>query len=182
MTNSPRRPTIIASMVSGCWLDPRAVSGRSVPQRDGACYDAAVCAREASDHLDMLRSEAAISTQLLPVHLLEGLTADLQALGQFPHAHSLRPLHPNVLPLLRGQAGPPARETALGSCLNLALDRAVPDRVPPPIAEGEHHRELELTGGHGRVEAFLQGTKLYSRPVQALDHLQPAGKPCKWRR
>ena len=37
-------------------------------------------------------------------------TADLQALGQFPLAHSLRPLCPDVLPLPLGQARPPARE------------------------------------------------------------------------
>ena len=39
-------------------------------------------------------------TQPLPVHLLDGPTADLQELGQFPLAHSLRPLHPDVIPLL----------------------------------------------------------------------------------
>ena len=87
----------------------------------------------------MLRAEVAISTQPLPVHLLNGPTADLQELGQFPLAHSLRPLHPNVLPLLLGQAGPPAGETALGPCLRLARHRALPDRIPPPFAEGEHH-------------------------------------------
>ena len=42
-----------------------------------------------------LRSEAAISsqpsTQPLPIYLLDGPTADLQELGQFPLAHSLRP-------------------------------------------------------------------------------------------
>ena len=38
----------------------------------------------------MLPAEAAISSQLLPVHLLDGPTADLQELGQFPLAHSLR--------------------------------------------------------------------------------------------
>ena len=56
----------------------------------------------------MLPAEAAISTQPLPVHLLDGPAADLQALGQFPLAHSLRPLHPDVLPLPLGQFGPPA--------------------------------------------------------------------------
>ena len=61
----------------------------------------------------MLRAEAALPTQPLPVHLLDRPTADLQELGQFPLAHSLRPLHPDVLPLLRGQARPPAGETRL---------------------------------------------------------------------
>ena len=46
--------------------------------------------------------------------LLDGPTADLQELGQFPLAHSLRPFYPNILPLLLGQAGPSAGETALG--------------------------------------------------------------------
>ena len=31
-----------------------------MPQRDGACYDEAVRAWEASDHLDMLRAETAM--------------------------------------------------------------------------------------------------------------------------
>ena len=52
----------------------------------------------------MLRAEAAISTQPLPVHLLDGPTADLQELGQFPLAHPLRPFHPDVLPLPLAQA------------------------------------------------------------------------------
>ena len=90
----------------------------------------------------------------LSVHLLDGPTADLQTLGQFPLAHSLRPLHPDVLPLLLAQAGPPARETPFGPRLRLPRDRALPDRVPPALAEGEHHRELEPTVGHGRVEVL----------------------------
>ena len=68
----------------------------------------------------MLRAEAAISTHLLPVHLLDDSTADLQALGQFPLAHSLLPFHPDVLPLLLGQARPPAGVAALGPRLSLA--------------------------------------------------------------
>ena len=55
-----------------------------------------------------IRVEDAISTRPLPVGLLDGPAADLQALGQFPLAQSLRPLHPDVLPLPVGQAGPPA--------------------------------------------------------------------------
>ena len=182
MTNSPRWPAVTARMVSGCWLNPRTTSGRFVPQRDGACYDEAVRAWEASCRLAVLRTEAANSIQPLLVHLLDGPTADLQSLGEFPLAHSLRPLHPDVLPLLLGQARPSARETPLGPRLRLASDRAFPDRVPPPLAEGEHHLELELAGGRGRVEVFRQGPEFHSRPVQALDHLQPVGKPCKWRR
>ena len=50
----------------------------------------------------------------LPVHLLDGPATDLQALGQFPLDHSLRLLHPDVLPLTLGQAGPPAWATPLG--------------------------------------------------------------------
>ena len=124
-----------------------------------------------------IRAVAAISIQPLPVHLLDGPAADLQSLGQFPLAHSLRPLHPDVLPLLLGQARPPAWETALGPRLRLAGDRPLPDRVPPPLAEGEHHRELELAGGRGRVEVFRQGPELHSSMVQALDHLQAVGQP-----
>ena len=64
----------------------------------------------ASDRLAMLGTEAASPIHLLPIHLVDGPAADLQELGQFPLAHSLRPLCPNVLPLLLGQARPPARE------------------------------------------------------------------------
>ena len=46
--------------------------------------------------------------------------ADLQALGQFSLAHSLRPFHLDVLPLSLGQARLPARETPLGPRLRLA--------------------------------------------------------------
>ena len=98
----------------------------------------------------MPRAEATISIQALSVHLLDGPAADLQALGQFPLAHPPRPLLPDVIPLLLGQAGPSARETALGPRLGLSRDRAIPDRVPPPLAEGQHHLELELAGGRGR--------------------------------
>ena len=117
------------------------------------------------------------STHTLPVHLLDGPAADLQELGQFPLAHSLRPLHPDALPLLLGQGRPSARETALGPRLRLARDRPLPDGVPPPLAEGEHHLELELAGGRGRVEVFRQGPELHSRQVQALDHLETIGQP-----
>ena len=130
----------------------------------------------------MLCAEAVIPTQLLPVHLLDGPTADLQLLGQFPLAHPFRPLHPDVLPLLLGEAGPSAGEPALGPRLRLARHRALPDRVPPPLAEGEHHREVALAGGRGRVEVFRQGPELPSYTVQALDHLRPVGQPRKRRR
>ena len=73
-------------------------------------------------------------------------------------------------------------QTALGPRVRLSCHRPLPDRVPPPVAEGEHHRELELAGGRRSVEVFRQGTGLHSRPVQALDHLRPAGQPCKRRR
>ena len=106
------------------------------------------------------RAEAAISTPPLPVHLLDGPTADFQALGQFPLAHSHRPLHPDVPPLPLGKARPTARETALYPRLRLPRDRALPDRVGPPLAEGQHHRELGLTGGHGRVGVF---PRLYAK-------------------
>ena len=126
--------------------------------------------------------KGAFSTQPLPVDLLDGPTADLQALGQFPLAHSLRPLRPNVLPLLLGQAGPPAGETPLGPCLRQPRERALLDRVPLPLAEGEHHRELEFGGRRGRVEVFRQGPELPSYTVQVLNHLQPVGHPYKRRR
>ena len=61
---------------------------------------------------------------------------------------------PDVLPLLPGQDRSPAGETALGPRLRLTRDRALPDRVPPPFAEGEHHLELELPVGGGRVEVL----------------------------
>ena len=78
----------------------RAIAGRVLETRLGQVL------------ADGLRSEPAISSdpfvQLLLVHLLDGPAADLQALGQLPLAHSLRPLHPDVLPLLPGQARPTA--------------------------------------------------------------------------
>ena len=103
----------------------------------------------------MLQAEAAISIQPLPVHLLDGPTADLQELGQFPLAHSLRPLHLDVLPLLLGQAGPPAGETPLGPRLRLAGDRLVPDclmRAPSVERGGGKNGWADgLTGGAVRT-------------------------------
>ena len=87
-------------MILGCWLNPSLASVRSVTQRVGASYEEAVRTREASDHPAMLRAGAAIFTEALSVHLLDGPAADLQALGQFPLAHSPRLLLPDVLPLL----------------------------------------------------------------------------------
>ncbi len=63
----------------------------------------------------------------------------------------------------------------------MACDRAIPDRVPPPLAEGEHRRELKLTRGRRSVEVFRQGTELHSRTVQALEHQQPVGEPASGR-
>ena len=91
-------------------------------QRDGLCCDEAVHTREASDRLDMLRAEAAISIQPLLIQLLDGPTADLQVLGQFQLAHSPRPFHLDVLLLLLAQAGPSSGETTLGPRLRLARD------------------------------------------------------------
>ena len=70
--------------------------------------------------------EAVISTQPLPVHLLDCTATDVQALGQSPLDHSLRALHPNVLPFPFGQAPVSAREPALGPRFGLPRDRAVP--------------------------------------------------------
>ena len=117
-----------------------------------------------------------MSSQLLPFDLLDGPTADLQAFGQFPLTHSSRPLLPDVLPLVLGQDRSPSGEPALGPRLGLAGDRALPDGVPPPLAEGELHLELQLPVGRGRVEVLRQGPELHSRVVQALDHLQPVGQ------
>ena len=90
----------------------------------------------------MLGAEAAIPTRPLPVRLLDGPATDLQSPGQSPLAHPIRPLHHDALSLPLSQAGPSARETAFGSRLRLARDWALPDRVTPPLAEGEHLREL----------------------------------------
>ena len=118
------------------WVQHRAV--------ELLCRGAALAGTGEYCQAAMLRAEAPISSQSLSVHLLDGPAADLQALGQFSLAHSSRPLLPDVLALLLGQERPPAGETALGPRLGLASDRALPDRVPPPLAEGEHHLELEL--------------------------------------
>ena len=160
---------------------PSLIRWRSNPP-EGLCRGAALAGNWSSCQPAMLRAQDAISTQPLSFHLFDSPTADLQALGQFPLAHSLRPFHLDVLSLSLGQARLPARETPLGPHLRLARDRALPDRVSPPFAEGEHHRELELAVGRGRVKFFRQGPELLFHPVQTLDHLQPAGKPCKRRR
>ena len=104
---------------------------------------------------------------------MDGPQAELQELGEFPLARPLRPFHPDVLPLLFAQAWPSASETAL----RLARQRALPDRARPPLAESNHHRELELAGGRGRVEVLRQGPELHSGVVQAVNHLQYAGQP-----
>ncbi len=65
---------------------------------------------------------------------------------------------------------------------SLASDGAISDRVSPPLAEGEYHRELELASGRGRFEVFRVEPELNSQIGQALNHLQPAGQPCKQRR
>ena len=70
-----------------------------------------------------------MSTQPLPVHLLDGPAAGLQALGRFPLAHYLRPLHLNVLPLLLGQAVSMARETAPRSAPSPGSGLSVPCRT-----------------------------------------------------
>ena len=151
----------IGSQVSECCFhncDPVAADdefGSCRRPREGPCHrgTAHVTTRRSvpGKHQTCSVPRLQCSTQPLPVHLLDGPTADLQELGQFPLAHPLRPLHLDVLPLLLAQAGPPAGETPLGPRLRLAGDRAVPDRVTPPLAEGEHHRELELAGGRRAV-------------------------------
>ena len=98
--------------------------------------------------------KTAIPIRLLPIHVLDGPAADLEALGQLPLAHSLRPLSPDVLSLLLAQAGPSAGEPPLGPCLGLACDRALPDGIPPPLAEGQHHLELEFPVGGRSVEVL----------------------------
>ena len=154
-------PTFLRSFRWGHDCFRRLYTGSCAALRCTGLYVLSSCCRVADlagtgsgCQLGMLRAEAAISIQPLPVHLLDGPPAGLQALGQFPLARPLRQLQPDVLPLLLGQAGPSARETPLGPCLSLGGNRAVPDRVLPPLSEGEHHRELELAGGRGRVEVF----------------------------
>ena len=52
----------------------------------------------------MLPAKTGNST-LLPVRLVDDPTADLQAPGQLPLAHPLRPLSPDLLPLPLAQDG-----------------------------------------------------------------------------
>lgn len=59
-----------------------------------------------------IRMEAAFFTQPLSAHLLDAPMADLQELGRFPLAHSIRTLQPDVLPLLFSRARPSDKEMA----------------------------------------------------------------------
>ena len=61
-------------------------------------------------------------------------------------------------------------ETDMARSLRKPIVQVRPQvRVTPPLAEGEHHRELELAGGRRGVEVFRQGPELNSRQVQARD-------------
>ena len=93
----------------------RAGAPDSAIMRQGRWSSSAMVARytrgeSAGDAAPVVRFTAALDTaiaiRLLPVHLLDCPAADLKAPGQFPLAHSLRPIHPDVLSLLLGQAGP----------------------------------------------------------------------------
>ena len=72
----------------------------------------------------IFRAKGAIYIQFLPVHLLYGPTAEVQALGQFPLAHIHRALNQDVLPLLLGLNGVPYKRTSLRP--------APPQRDHPP--------------------------------------------------
>ena len=95
------------------------------------------------------------------------------------HPHTFAGLIDLIDPL--SQHRPAAGETTLGPCLRLPCDRSLPDRVSPPLTEGEHHRELELAGGRRGVEVLRQGPELHSDVTEALDYLQPEGQPCRRR-
>ena len=73
-----------------------------------------------------LSAEDAIPAPPLSGHLVDGSQADLKVLGQFLSAHSLRPLHPEVLSFLLGETGPPSGEPVFGPRLRLCRDRAFP--------------------------------------------------------
>ena len=73
-------------------------------------------------------------------------------LGIRPLALPLPPLHNDALSLPLSQAGPSVRETAFAWP---ATERFLIE-LRPPLAEGEHHRELELAGGRRSVEVFRQ--------------------------
>ena len=69
------------------------------------------------------------------------------------------------------------RGAPLGPRLCLARDRTVHDRVPPPLAEGEHHRGLELAVGRGRVEVFRQDRN--STPARCSPQVSPVSGGAK---
>ena len=152
-------------------------------QRDGACYDEAVRAWEVSDLLAMLRAEVEISTQPLPIHLLDGPTADLQELASCRWLTPLRPLHPDCTPVAArsGLGHRPGKRPSARAFACPATERS--------LIEFRHHSLKASTIASWSLpvavevsKSFRQGPELHSRPVQTLDHLQPAGKPCKRRR
>ena len=97
LTNRPRWPAITTRMVSGCmaqfdsplWPGPCPRGTGHVQTRRSAAWDA-------SDQLTILVCRG---RDFLPVYMFVSPTADLQALGQFPLAHSLRPFHLDIVPL-----------------------------------------------------------------------------------
>ena len=84
LANSPRWPTITASTVSGCWLNPRAASRGSVPGKHQTVWPCSV-----------QRVQFPGYPYPSTCWIVQRLTSKL---GQFPLAHSLRPFLSDVLP------------------------------------------------------------------------------------
>ena len=70
-------------------------------------------------------------------------------------------------------------DDSLETTAQIRTDKLGPQ--PCPRRRRQSRRELELAGGRGRVKIFRQGPELHSRPVQALDRLQPVGQPLESR-
>ena len=126
-----------------------------------------------------------MSTQPLPVHLLDGPAAGLQALGRFPLAHYLRPLHLNVLPLLLGQAVSMGRETAPRSAPLLGSGLSVPCRtrfwsaperskwMTRPVWGGSQTRVCDTGPQRLPLSLVKDGSQGYSAMYTSLERALP---------
>ena len=59
----------------------------------------------------------------------------------------------------------------------LTGDGPLLDRVPPPLTEGQDHRQLQFVAGRCGVKVLGQGPELHAPQVQVLNYLETIGQP-----